>query len=55
MFDIRSLIMLIYANQDLNPLRLHSGECNYISPNVITFAKLRPTKPEGGKCNYIQM
>ena len=31
--------------QAVNPLRL----------NVITFAKLQPTKPEGGKCNYIQM
>ena len=30
-------------------------KCNYIFPNVITFAKLRPTKPEGGKCNYNQI
>ena len=36
--------------------------CNYIYPkynyiweNEITFAKLRPTKPEAGKCYYIQM
>ena len=28
---------------------------NYIWENVITFAKLRPTKPEEGKCNYIKM
>ena len=30
-------------------------KCNYIWANVITFAKLQPTKPEEGKCNYIQM
>ena len=30
-------------------------KCKYNCSNVITFAKLQPTKPEGGKCNYIQM
>ena len=30
-------------------------KCNYIWADVITFAKLQPTKHEGVKCNYIQM